>query len=62
MAASSTPPATLRAASLAFFVLVATLAIPVAFAASAPPADADGSRPMPSPRPTPGGSSGPWSR
>ncbi len=40
MAASSTSPATLRAAILAFLAFVATLAIPVAFAAAAPPPDA----------------------
>jgi S1-C subfamily serine protease len=45
MAASSTPPATLRAAFLACFVLVATLANPVAFAASAPPAGPDARKP-----------------
>ncbi len=45
MAASSTSPATLRAAFLAFLAFVATLAIPVAFAASTPPADADARKP-----------------
>ncbi|MBK7331067.1 MAG: serine protease [Betaproteobacteria bacterium] len=42
MAASSTSPATLRAAFLAFLT---TLEIPVAFAASAPPAVADARKP-----------------
>ena len=45
MAASSTSPAALRAAFLAFLAFVATLAIPVVFAASAPPADADARKP-----------------